>query len=234
MEVRRRRPDLPLLVRRVFFFREGGPLSSADSVIEIVRAMAAAMEEHRQELTRLDSEIGDGDHGTNMHRGFQAALERLEGMDTSTPSDVLKAVSMALISKVGGAAGPLYGTAFLRASSALSGKEEPDASDAVEAMEAALAGIKQRGKAEVGDKTMVDALEPAVAAARKEAASSGDVGRVLRAAADAAAEGAESTIPLVARRGRASYLGERAAGHKDPGATSTHLLLDAAARALGA
>ncbi|MCL6438238.1 MAG: dihydroxyacetone kinase subunit L [Rubrobacteraceae bacterium] len=196
--------------------------------------MAAAMEEHRQELTRLDSEIGDGDHGTNMHRGFQAALERLEGMDTSTPSDVLKAVSMALISKVGGAAGPLYGTAFLRASSALSGKEEPDASDAVEAMEAALAGIKQRGKAEVGDKTMVDALEPAVAAARKEAASSGDVGRVLRAAADAAAEGAESTIPLVARRGRASYLGERAAGHKDPGATSTHLLLDAAARALGA
>jgi len=209
-------------------------LSSADSVIEIVRAMAAAMEEHRQELTRLDSEIGDGDHGTNMHRGFQAALERLEGMDTSTPSDVLKAVSMALISKVGGAAGPLYGTAFLRASSALSGKEEPDASDAVEAMEAALAGIKQRGKAEVGDKTMVDALEPAVAAARKEAASSGDVGRVLRAAADAAAEGAESTIPLVARRGRASYLGERAAGHKDPGATSTHLLLDAAARALGA
>lgn len=209
-------------------------MSSADSVIEIVRAMAAAMEEHRQELTRLDSEIGDGDHGTNMHRGFQAALERLEGMDTSTPSDVLKAVSMALISKVGGAAGPLYGTAFLRASSALSGKEEPDASDAVEAMEAALAGIKQRGKAEVGDKTMVDALEPAVAAARKEAASSGDVGRVLRAAADAAAEGAESTIPLVARRGRASYLGERAAGHKDPGATSTHLLLDAAARALGA
>lgn len=209
-------------------------MSSADSVIEIVRAMAAAMEEHRQELTRLDSEIGDGDHGTNMHRGFQAALERLEGMDASTPSDVLKAVSMALISKVGGAAGPLYGTAFLRASSALSGKEEPDASDAVEAMEAALAGIKQRGKAEVGDKTMVDALEPAVAAARKEAASSGDVGRVLRAAADAAAEGAESTIPLVARRGRASYLGERAAGHKDPGATSTHLLLDAAARALGA
>nr|WP_273842449.1 dihydroxyacetone kinase subunit DhaL [Rubrobacter calidifluminis] len=209
-------------------------MSSAESTIAVVRAMAAAVEEHRQELTRLDSKIGDGDHGTNMHRGFQAALERLETDAPSTPSDVLKAVSMALISKVGGAAGPLYGTAFLRASSALSGKEEPDASDAVEAMEAALAGIKQRGKAEVGDKTMVDALEPAVEAARKEAGSSGDVGRVLRAAAEAAAQGAESTVPLAARRGRASYLGQRAAGHKDPGAASMHLLLDAAALALEA
>jgi dihydroxyacetone kinase-like protein len=140
---------------------------------------------------------------------------------------------MALVSKVGGAAGPLYGTAFLRASTALSEKEELSPEDAAGALEAALGGIKQRGKAEVGDKTIVDALEPAVEAA-KEAASGADgsVAAVFRAAAEAAQEGAESTVPLTARKGRASYLGARAQGHQDPGATSTYLLLDAAARAL--
>ena len=197
----------------------------------VVEEMAAAMEENRRWLTKLDSEIGDADHGNNMHRGFQAALERLEGADASTPADVLKAVSMALISKVGGAAGPLYGTAFLRASSALGDKEEVSAEDAAEALEAALGGIKQRGKAEVGDKTIVDALEPAVEAG-KEAAGEGSVAAVFRSAADAAKDGAESTIPLTARKGRASYLGARAAGHQDPGATSTYMLLDAAARVL--
>ena len=189
------------------------------------------MEEHRRYLTKLDSEIGDGDHGTNMHRGFQAALERLDGSESSSPADALKAVSMALISKVGGAAGPLYGTAFLRASSSLQGKDELSAEDAAQALEAALEGVKQRGKAEVGDKTIVDALEPAAEAAH-EAAGGGSVAEVFRAAADAAKEGAESTIPLTARRGRASYLGPRSAGHQDPGATSTYYLLDAAARAL--
>src|SRR5215218_8417395 len=196
--------------------------------------MATAMEENRRYLTKLDSEIGDGDHGNNMNRGFQAALERLDGADASTPADVLKAVSMALISKVGGAAGPLYGTAFLRASTALADKEEVSAEDAAEALEAALGGIKQRGKAEVGDKTIVDALEPAVEAAKEAASSGGGAGEVFRAAAEAAAEGAEATVPLTARRGRASYLGPRSAGHMDPGARSTYLLLDAAARALGA
>src|ERR671933_1945037 len=156
--------------------------------------MAAAMEEHRRYLTKLDSEIGDGDHGTNMHRGFQAALERLEGAQAASPADVLKDVSMALISKVGGAAGPLYGTAFLRASTALSGQEEVSAEDAAAALEAALGGIKQRGKAEVGDKTMVDALEPAAEVARKAASSGKSVGEVLRAAAEAAGEGAEATV----------------------------------------
>jgi dihydroxyacetone kinase-like protein len=198
---------------------------------DVIGEMAAAMEENRQYLTKLDSEIGDGDHGNNMNRGFQAVLERLEDADPATPADVLKAVSMALISKVGGAAGPLYGTAFLRASTALSDKEEISAEDAAEALEAALGGIKQRGKAEVGDKTIVDALTPAADAA-KEAASEGSVARVFRSAADAAKEGAESTVPLTARRGRASYLGARAEGHQDPGATSTYMLLDAAARVL--
>jgi len=206
-------------------------LEDTQATLDVIREMAAAMEENRRQLTKLDSEIGDGDHGNNMNRGFQAALERLENADLATPADVLKAVSMALISKVGGAAGPLYGTAFLRASSALGDTEEVSAEDAAEALEAALGGIKQRGKAEVGDKTIVDALQPAVEAAR-EAADGGSVAGVLRAAAGAAEEGAEATVPIRARRGRASYLGARSEGHQDPGATSTYMLLDAAARAL--
>ena len=208
-------------------------MGSTQATLDVVKEMAAAMEEHRRYLTRLDSEIGDGDHGNNMHRGLQTALERLDGADPSSPADVLKTVSMALVSKVGGAAGPLYGTAFLRASTALQGKDEVSAEDAAEALEAALGGIKQRGKAEVGDKTIVDALAPAAEAA-KEAAGEPDasVAGVFGAAAEAAKEGAESTVPLTARRGRASYLGPRAAGHQDPGATSTYYLLDAAARSL--
>jgi dihydroxyacetone kinase-like protein len=207
-------------------------LDSLEATTRVIEEMAAAMEEHRKYLTKLDSEIGDGDHGNNMRRGFAAVLDRLKDTQPSSPADVLKAVSMALIGKVGGAAGPLYGTAFLRASAALSG-DEVSPQDAASALEAALGGIKQRGKAEVGDKTILDALAPAVEAA-KEAAGSEDatVAAVLRAAAEAAKEGAESTVPLTARKGRASYLGARAEGHKDPGAASTQLLLDAAARAL--
>jgi dihydroxyacetone kinase-like protein len=206
-------------------------LGATQDTLNVVREMAAAMEEHRRYLTKLDSEIGDGDHGNNMHRGFQAALERLDGADPSSPADVLKTVSMALVSKVGGAAGPLYGTAFLRASSALQDRDEVSAEDAAEALEAALGGIRQRGKAEAGDKTIVDALEPAVEAA-KGAAADGSIAQVFRAAADAAEKGAEDTVPLTARKGRASYLGDRAQGHQDPGATSTYYLLDAAARAV--
>ena len=209
-------------------------MSATESTLAVVQEMAAAMEEHRKHLTQLDSAVGDGDHGNNMHRGFQAALERLEGTDPQTPSDALKAVSMALVNKVGGAAGPLYGTAFLRASTALSSKENLSPEDVAGALEAALGGIKQRGKAEVGDKTIVDALEPAVEAAKEASTSGGGAGEVFRAAAEAAEEGAEATVPLTARRGRASYLGPRSVGHMDPGARSTYLLLDAAARALGA
>ncbi len=209
-------------------------MSATESTLAVIKEMAAAMEEHRRALTRLDSEIGDGDHGNNMHRGFQAALERLEATNPQSPADALKAVSTALISKVGGAAGPLYGTAFLRASTALSGKEDPSPEDVAEAVGAALSGVKQRGKAEEGDKTMVDALAPAAEAAKEAASAGSGAGEVFRAAAEAAGEGAEATVELTAKRGRASYLGERAAGHMDPGARSSYLLLDAAARALGA
>jgi dihydroxyacetone kinase-like protein len=204
-------------------------LGATQRTVEVVRAMAAAMEEHRAHLTKLDSEIGDGDHGTNMHRGFQATLERLETAEPATPADVLKAVSMALIGKVGGAAGPLYGTAFLRASTTLADKADISAEDAAAALQAALDGVKQRGKAEVGDKTMIDALTPAAEAATN---AGGSLAEVFRAAADAAKGGAESTVEMTARRGRASYLGARAVGHMDPGAHSSYLLLDAAARTL--
>jgi dihydroxyacetone kinase-like protein len=209
-------------------------LGTTGATLDLVKAMAATMKEHQRHLTQLDSAIGDGDHGNNMHRGFQAALESLEAANPETPSDALKAVSTALISKVGGAAGPLYGTAFLRASTTFSGKEEVSCEDMVEALDAAVKGVKQRGKAEAGDKTMVDALEPAAEAARKAASSGKSVGEVLRVAAEAAGEGAEATVPLIAKKGRASYLGARAAGHVDPGARSSYLLLDAAARSLGA
>jgi dihydroxyacetone kinase-like protein len=187
--------------------------------------MAAAMKEHREYLTQLDAAIGDADHGTNMNRGFEAALERLG--EPGSPGDVLKAVSTALISKVGGSAGPLYGTAFLRAASELG--EEVSAAEAASALEAALAGVVQRGKAETGEKTMIDALDPASRAARESAEAGGGVAEALRAAADAAHEGAESTAQMTATKGRASYLGERSAGHVDPGAASTHLLLEAIA-----
>ena len=207
-------------------------MDPTQKTLEVVRAMAAAMGEHKRHLTKLDSEIGDGDHGNNMNRGFQAVLERLSGEQPSSPADVLKAASTALVSKVGGAAGPLYGTAFLRAATALSDKDGVSAADAAAALEAALGGVKGRGKAEAGDKTMVDALEPAVEAAKGAGGAGEGVAGVFRAAAEAAREGAEATVGLVARKGRASYLGARAEGHQDPGATSTYLLLDAAARAL--
>lgn len=204
-------------------------MSATESTLAALRAMAESMRENREHLTQLDAAIGDADHGTNMNRGFEAALERLEGAES--PSEALKAVAMALINKVGGASGPLYGTAFLRAAPELG--EEVSPTEAASALESALAGVKQRGKAEAGEKTMVDALEPAALAARRAAdGGARSVTEVLRAAAEAAREGAEATKPLTATKGRASYLGARSAGHVDPGAASTHLLLEAAARTL--
>jgi dihydroxyacetone kinase-like protein len=191
-------------------------------VAAAIRAVAAVVAEHRVELIQLDRAIGDGDHGENLDRGFRAVVSKLDESTPDTPGAVLKLVATTLISKVGGAAGPLYGTAFLRAATALGDTAELGPAEVTEALRAALGGIVARGKAELGDKTMVDALDPAVQAAEKE---QGSVAALLSAAADAAAAGAESTVPLVARKGRASYLGERSAGHLDPGARSTTLLL---------
>lgn len=192
---------------------------------------AEAMKENRGRLIDLDRAIGDSDHGENMDRGFQAVMAKLAEAPPETPAAALKMTAMTLMSSVGGAAGPLYGTAFLRASTAIGDVADVEPSLLVDALEAALGGIVARGKAEPGDKTMVDAWTPAVEAARKAADDGGLPEEVLRAAADAAAAGAEATEPLVARKGRASYLGERSAGHRDPGAESSALILRAAAEA---
>src|SRR5262245_13966777 len=195
---------------------------TAADLVTAIRAVAETVAEHRVELIQLDRAIGDGDHGENLDRGFKAVLAAFDQSTPDTPSAVLKTVATTLISKVGGAAGPLYGTAFLRASTAVKDRAELGPSDVVEALTAALGGVVARGKAELGDKTMVDALDPAV-----KAAAGDSVAEILAAAADAAEAGAEATVPLVARKGRASYLGERSAGHMDPGARSTTLLLRA-------
>jgi dihydroxyacetone kinase-like protein len=201
---------------------------SAADVASAVRAMAAVVTAHRDELVDLDRAIGDGDHGENLKRGFGFVVSALDESEMDSPAAVLKLVAKTLISKVGGASGPLYGTAFLRAATGL---EEVDGYSVAAALRAALDGVVARGKAEVGDKTMVDALRPAVEAA--EAVRDKSVAEVLAAAAAAAETGAESTIPLVARKGRASYLGERSAGHLDPGARSTSLLLRSLADSAG-
>ncbi len=200
--------------------------------VDWVRRSAESMSEHRVELITLDREIGDGDHGENMDRGFQAVLPKLDDLPAgSTPADVLKLVATTLISTVGGAAGPLYGTAYLKASVATAGETSIDAAGVATLLTAARDGIVARGKAEPGDKTMVDAWTPAVDAAHEAAGNGATAAEALRAAADAAAAGAVATEPLVARKGRASYLGERSAGHRDPGAQSTAYLLEAAAAA---
>ena len=185
---------------------------------------------HKVELSELDREIGDGDHGENLARGFSAADAAVQPSEATTISGILKVVATTLMSTVGGAAGPLYGTAFLRAAK-VSDTIDLDAAGVHAVLEAALGGIVARGKANVGDKTMVDAWSPAVEAAAAVAQAGGSAVEALDAAAAAAREGAEATIPLVALKGRASYLGERSAGHKDPGAASSALLLEAAARA---
>ncbi|WP_166983521.1 dihydroxyacetone kinase subunit DhaL [Paramicrobacterium fandaimingii] len=191
---------------------------------------AAVIADNRTELIRLDREIGDGDHGENMDRGFQAAKAKLEDSpDDAIPADILKLIATTLISTVGGAAGPLYGTAFLKASGAVAGKGELGPAEIVDLLAAARDGIVLRGKADVGDKTMIDAWTPAVDAASKAADAGADAVAVLEAAAQAAEEGAAATEPLVAHKGRASYLGERAIGHRDPGAQSTALILRVAA-----
>src|ERR1700727_874045 len=192
-----------------------------------MQRFAEEMSEHRQELVRLDTAIGDGDHGTNMNRGMQKALEKLQASEQPDPGAVLKTVAMALISSVGGAAGPLYGTLFLQMGTALAGQTEGDLPTFAAAWRKGLEGVQSRGKAVPGDKTMVDALLPAVEAL--ETASDLDGG--LRAAAQGAEHGMEATTPLMARKGRASYLGERSENHQDPGATSTYYLFKTAAEA---
>jgi dihydroxyacetone kinase-like protein len=190
---------------------------------------AQSMAENRVWLIELDRAIGDSDHGENMDRGFQAVLDKLAEAPPETPGAAFKLTAMTLMSKVGGAAGPLYGTAFLRAATSVGDALEVEPVAFAGALVAARDGIVARGKAESGDKTMVDAWTPAAEAALMAAADgTGTVLEVLVAAAEAAEAGAVATDPMVARKGRASYLGERSAGHRDPGAASSALILRAA------
>lgn len=195
-----------------------------------IRRSANAVNERREELNELDRAIGDGDHGENLQRGFSAVIDKLASTESATVADVLKLVATTLMSTVGGAAGPLYGTAFLRAAKVADGNQL-DAAAVADLLEAAAGGIVARGKAAVGDKTMVDAWAPAADGARAGAEAGDGPITTLRRAADLAAAGAESTDAMIAHKGRASYLGERAIGHRDPGAQSSALILAAAADA---
>ena len=198
-------------------------------VLGWVEAFSATVAENKEYLTRLDSAIGDADHGINMDRGMTAVNAKLDGLEGDDIGGMLKTVGMTLVSTVGGAGGPLYGTLFLQMGMATAGKTELEPEDWAAALDAAVKGVEMRGKAEPGDKTMIDALIPArdaYSAALAEGASFEDA---LRRSAKAAEEGMEATTPLVAKKGRASYLGERSAGHQDPGATSSYLLVKTAA-----
>ncbi len=203
---------------------------SSEQAVAWVRRTAVVIEEHATELTKLDAAIGDGDHGTNMARGFRTVIERLDGLPTdATVTAVFKAVSMALISKVGGASGPLYGSFYLAMSRSLGEATEVDDAALAGGLRAGFDGVVARGKAQLEDKTMIDALHPALEALDAALADGKELGGALDAAEAAARKGVAATIPLVARKGRASYLGERSRDHQDPGATSTHLIVEALA-----
>jgi phosphoenolpyruvate---glycerone phosphotransferase subunit DhaL len=200
------------------------PITTEDTV-NWLRQLAQVLHENRDYLTQLDSPIGDADHGINMDRGFKAVMDKLPSVANMDIGSILKTVGTTLVSTVGGASGPLYGTALLRAGMATAGKNELDEADYIAMLEAALEGIKARGKAQPGEKTMLDALSPALEAAKAAQAQGLELPPMLRRASDAAEAGMKATIPMLATKGRASYLGERSIGHQDPGATSSWFIL---------
>lgn len=202
---------------------------SYEDAVRWVRTFADVIAENKEYLTQLDSAIGDADHGINMNRGFQAVAGKLDDIPNGDIGNLMKTVGMTLVSTVGGAGGPLYGTLFLQIGVATAGKAELEGADWALALEKGVEGVQMRGKAEPGDKTMVDALIPARDAFRQALDEGESFAGALQRSAAAAEEGMKATIPWVARKGRASYLGERSAGHQDPGATSSFLLLKAAA-----
>jgi dihydroxyacetone kinase-like protein len=206
---------------------------SRDNLLAWIEALQKVYSENKQYLTELDSAIGDADHGINMNRGFTNAMAELEKKPPEDITIALKTVAMALIRTVGGAAGPLYGTFFMRASTACAGKESLAEADVVALFEAGLAGVLQRGKAELNDKTMVDALTPGLNAMKQALNDGAELSEILQQGTVAAEEGMKNTIPLQAKKGRASYLGERSIGHQDPGATSSYLMIKTASEVWG-
>lgn len=198
-----------------------------EQIVKWLQLVGTVMEENKEFLTQLDAAIGDAEHGTNMERGFKKVNSQLSAVVDKDVGSILKSAGMALISSVGGASGPLYGTLFLRAGTAASGKQELNTADMANVLKAGLLGVIERGKAQVGDKTMVDALTPAVEALEQAAEDGVDITEALGQAVAAAERGMKDTILLIARKGRASYLGDRSIGHQDPGATSMYLILKA-------
>ncbi|MBV8376349.1 MAG: dihydroxyacetone kinase subunit L [Verrucomicrobia bacterium] len=205
---------------------------SSSQIFTWIERYAAQIAEQKDYLTQLDAAIGDGDHGANMHRGLQAILVKKADLQNTDIGALLKGVAMTLISTVGGASGALYGTFFLQASTLAGGKTELSPREFGSLLEKGLAGIVLRGKAAVGDKTMIDALQPGIKAYKDSIESGETMEQALSKAVSAADVGLSSTTPLIARKGRASYLGERSAGHPDPGASSTVLLFRSAAETL--
>ncbi len=206
---------------------------TAEQTLAFIRDFGDVIATNKDFLTQLDSDIGDGDHGINMNRGMRAVLAKLDSTNPPDISAIYRTTAMTLISTVGGASGPLYGTLFLQLGTATQGKAEISAKEWSEALTAAVHAVEARGKATLEDKTMIDALEPAITALSEAVADGADLEAALARAESSAEQGMKATIPLVARRGRASYLGERSAGHQDPGATSSWLLMGAAHRAFG-
>lgn len=209
----------------------GSPDVDLDTLQRWLRLFAASVAAQKDTLTSLDAAIGDADHGANMDRGMTAVVESL-ATPPADPAALFKQAGMTLVKSVGGASGPLYGTLFLRMAPATGGAATLDPETFAKALRAGVEGVVARGKAELGDKTMLDALSPALDALDAALSGGGTLGAALRAASTAADEGRDATIPLVAHKGRASYLGERSAGHQDPGATSAALLVAAAADAV--
>ena len=198
-----------------------------EDVLHWLQRSAQVLHENSEFLTQLDSAIGDADHGINMDRGFSAVNAKLSDLSDADIGTMLKTVGTTLVSTVGGASGPLYGTAFLRAGMASSGKQSLETSDLITLFDAALEGVKVRGKAQAGEKTMLDALIPAIDAGKQAAADQVPVAQVLQCMTASAETGMKNTIGMVATKGRASYLGERSVGHQDPGATSCWLIIQA-------
>ncbi|MBU3109614.1 dihydroxyacetone kinase subunit DhaL [Clostridium gasigenes] len=194
-------------------------------VKEILNKIDFVLAENKLFLSELDAAIGDGDHGLNMNKGFNAVVEKIKTLPDEDISNIIKASGMALVSNVGGAAGPLYGTAFMKASMAIAKKTEIDINDFINMLEAALEGIKMRGKGVFGEKTMIDSLEPAVIEGKKALEKNSEAKEVLNVIKNSAENGMNETKKIIATKGRASYLGERSIGHQDAGSTSMYLIL---------
>ncbi len=206
-------------------------MTDRKKVVEILLAMAQVLEANKEYLTDLDNVIGDGDHGINMARGFSEVEKQADALAEKDIGSILKTVGMTLVSKVGGSSGPLYGTAFMKAGMTIGAKDEMDMNDFLKALETGIEGVKARGRSTTGEKTMLDSMVPALEAMKAAQAAGTDTAGILAAGLAAAKEGVEATKPLIATKGRASYLGERSIGHQDPGATSFTLMLEEIAKA---